>query len=125
MQLATDPYEAARGVFPNRGDEHTRYSSIEVVLIRWQDDNRFGVSCELEDLVKVFNYGYWFKPTTWLIPTEDPLQDVMQKTLSLVKEAGKSGKLLIVYYAGHAAMNEARQQVWFRYAFFLRNLRSR
>jgi hypothetical protein len=84
-------------------------------LIRWKDDNRLGVSCELEDLCKVFEKGYGFKTTTWLIPTEDALEDIMGKALSLVKEAGKEGKLLIIYYAGHAAMNEDRQQVWFRY----------
>jgi hypothetical protein len=84
-------------------------------LIRWDDDNRLGVSCELEDLSKVFKHGYGFETTTWLIPTEDPLEDIMGKALTLTKEAAKEGKLLIVYYAGHAAMNDARQHVWYRY----------
>lgn len=66
----------------------------------------------------MFETGYGFKTTTWLIPTEDPLEDIMSKSLCLIREAGKEGKLLVVYYAGHAAMNEDRQQVWFRYAIF-------
>jgi hypothetical protein len=115
--VTADFCQAAGGVFPNRDRKQLRYSDVEVILIRWNDDNRFGVSCELEDLCKVFNQGYGFKTTIWLIPTEDPLQEVMGKVLSLVKEAEKDGRLLIVYYAGHAAMDEARQQVWFRYVY--------
>jgi hypothetical protein len=88
-----------------------------VVLIRWNDDIRLGVSCELEDLCKVFKQGYGFETTIWLIPTEDSLENIMGKALGLVKEAGKEGKLLVIYYAGHAAMNEARQHVWFRYVY--------
>ncbi|CZR69630.1 uncharacterized protein PAC_19530 [Phialocephala subalpina] len=106
--------EAARRAFPNKSLDRNRYKDAEVVLIRWKDDNRLGVSCELEDLARVFVIGYGFKTTTWLIPTEDPLEDIMGRSLSLIKEAGKEGKLLVVYYAGHAAMNEDRQQVWFR-----------
>jgi hypothetical protein len=109
--------EAAKGAFPNRDCNQSRYTDVEVVLMRWGDDNRLGVSCELEDLCKVFTKGFGFKSRIWLIPTEDPLPDIMGKTLTLVKEAGTEGKLLVVYYAGHAAMNEARQQVWFRYVF--------
>ena len=110
-------HEAAQGVFPNRKYPQARYQGVQVVLIRWNDDNRMGVSCELEDLCKIFKQGYGFETITWLIPTEDPLENIMGKALGLVKEAGKEGKLLVVYYAGHAAMNEARQQVWFRYAY--------
>jgi hypothetical protein len=109
-----DMHEAAQGAFPNRTNLKMRYQDIQVVLIRWNDDNRLGVSCELEDLCKVFERGYGFQTTTWLIPAEDSLENIMGKTLDFVKESGKEGKLVIVYYAGHAAMNEARQQVWFR-----------
>jgi hypothetical protein len=88
-----------------------------VVLILWDDDTRLGVSCELEDLCKVFKQGYGLETTIWFIPTEDSLQNIIRKALGLVKEAGNEGKLLVIYYAGHAAMNEARQHVWFRYVY--------
>ncbi|KAH7409760.1 hypothetical protein BKA64DRAFT_665795 [Cadophora sp. MPI-SDFR-AT-0126] len=113
-EFAAQLDQAAQGVFPNRTGSKVRYQDIQVVLIRWNDDNRLGVSCELEDLCKVFERGYGFQTTTWLIPAEDPLENVMGRALDLVKESGKEGKLVIVYYAGHAAMNEARQQVWYR-----------
>lgn len=66
---------------------------------------------------KSLKQGYGFETTIWLIPTEDPLENIMGKALGLVNEAGTEGTLLVVYYAGHAAMNEARQHVWFRYAY--------
>ena len=83
--------------------------------MRWKDDDRLGVSCELEDLARVFDRYYEFKTTEWLIPTVNPLVDIMSKVLALVNELGLENKLLIIYYAGHAAMNEARQQIWLRY----------
>ncbi|PMD37699.1 hypothetical protein L207DRAFT_493250 [Hyaloscypha variabilis F] len=113
-EFAAKLNQAAQGVFPNRNYSQARYQDVQVVLIRWNDDNRLGVSCELEDLCKVFKQGYGFETTIWLIPTEDSLENIMGKALGLVKEAGKEGKLLVIYYAGHAAMNEARQHVWFR-----------
>jgi hypothetical protein len=88
---------------------------VHVILIQWEDDNRLGVSCELEDLSKVFRLGYGFETTTWFIPTERPLAAIMSKSLALVNESEKDGKLLIIYYAGHAEMNDSREQVWLRY----------
>jgi hypothetical protein len=86
--------------------------------MRWQDDDRLGVSCELEDLEKVFARCYGFKTTEWLIPTSNPLMDIMAKVIALVNSPGFENKLLIIYYAGHAAMNEARQQIWLRYVSY-------
>ena len=113
-EFAVNLEEAANAVLPQPRRSESRYTHVEVVLMRWDDDNRLGVWCELEDLAKMFSNGYGFKTRTWLIPTGDPLMNVMSKTLDLIKEAGQEGKLLVVYYAGHAAMNDSREQVWFR-----------
>jgi hypothetical protein len=107
-------YKAAQRAFPNRTKPKTRYRDVQVVLIRWDDDDRLGVSYELEDLCKVFERGYGFQTTTWLIPTENSLQNIMGKALRFTTTFGMEGNLVIVYYAGHGAMNDARQQVWFR-----------
>jgi hypothetical protein len=105
--------------FPNKNLVRNRYLDIHVVLIRWEDDARLGVSCELDDLSRTFEKDYGFETTTWLIPTENPLTDITGKALELVKEAGKEGKLLILYYGGHARMNSDRQQIWLRYVHLL------
>jgi hypothetical protein len=109
-------HQAAKGAFPNRFQSKSRYQEVHAILIQWEDDKGLGVSCELEDLSKVFRLGYGFEATTWLIPTERSLAAIMSKALALVNEAETDGKLLIIYYGGHAAMNDARQQVWLRYA---------
>ncbi|KAH7336533.1 heterokaryon incompatibility protein-domain-containing protein [Rhexocercosporidium sp. MPI-PUGE-AT-0058] len=105
---------AVERAFPNRCSFQSLYQDVEVAMIRWEDDNRLGVSCELEDLSGKFRRCYGFKTTTWLIPTAQPLVDIMSKAIELVREAESSGKLLILYYAGHAAMNSSREQVWLR-----------
>lgn len=52
--------------------------------------------------------------TTWKIPTEDPLSSIMDTALTLRKEIDTEETLVIVYYGGHAFMNEDRQQMWAR-----------
>ncbi|PVH74061.1 hypothetical protein DL98DRAFT_40687 [Cadophora sp. DSE1049] len=114
-EFAAKLNQAAERGFPNASNCQSRYEDVEVALVRWEDDNRLGVSWELEDLSRKFHQSYGFKTTTWLIPTSQPLVDIMSKALALVgREAESSGKLLIVYYAGHAAMNSSREQVWLR-----------
>lgn len=113
--LSDNYFQAAKATLPGQISAQPRYQDVEVVLMRWQGDDRLGVSCELEDLEKAFARSYGFKTTEWLIPTENPLVDIMTKVLALVNSPGLENKLLIIYYAGHAAMNEARQQVWLRY----------
>ncbi|KAH7417952.1 hypothetical protein BKA64DRAFT_653228 [Cadophora sp. MPI-SDFR-AT-0126] len=106
--------KAVNSVFPNAGRSQTRYKDVQVVLIRWADDNHLGVWCEMEDLCRTFEHGYGFKTTTWLIPTENPLLEIMTKSIALVNEIGSEDNLVILYYGGHAAMNDARQQIWLR-----------
>ena len=111
----TGSRKAAKSVFPNRNQCSSRYKNVQVVLMRWEDDDNFGVSCELEDLDKVFRDDYGFETTTWLIPKELSLASIMAKAVALVSNAELESKLLIVYYGGHAAMTDDRQQMWYRY----------
>jgi hypothetical protein len=87
--------------------------------MRWESDDGLGVLCELDDLDKVFRLDYGFETRTWLIPTNNPLQKIMANTLALFDEPGMEDSLLIVYYGGHAAMSDDRQQMWYRYVHSL------
>ncbi len=54
----------------------------------------------------------FFNTETWLIPTESPYMKVMGKALQFVSDYQSEDTLLIVYYGGHAKINEARQSTW-------------
>jgi hypothetical protein len=69
------------------------------------------VEWELNDLAKVFR-DYKFNTETWLIPTKSPLMKIMAKALQFVGDYESEDTLLIVYYGGHARINEARQSTW-------------
>jgi hypothetical protein len=69
------------------------------------------VDWELDDLDKVFmNYG--FNTERWLIPSKNPHLKLMSKAIDLVEEHDENDDLVIVYYAGHAYINAARQATW-------------
>ncbi|KAH8766234.1 hypothetical protein BGZ57DRAFT_798548 [Hyaloscypha finlandica] len=99
---------SANRAFPNRG--LTRYKRVEVLLLRWEEDE-LQVEWELNDLAKVFR-AYNFNTETWLIPTESPYMKMMSKALQFVGDHQSEDTLLIVYYGGHAKINEARQSTW-------------
>ena len=67
------PAWSAKRAFQNRG--HTRYRRVEVLLLRWEEDE-LPVEWELNDLAKVFR-DYKFNTETWLIPTESPYMKTM------------------------------------------------
>jgi hypothetical protein len=81
-----------------------------VLLLRWEEDE-LQVEWELNDLAKVFR-AYNFNTETWLVPTESPYMKMMSKALQFVGDHQSGDTLLIVYYGGHAKINEARQSTW-------------
>ncbi|KAL5319401.1 hypothetical protein ACEPPN_012453 [Leptodophora sp. 'Broadleaf-Isolate-01'] len=99
---------SANRALPNRG--LTRYKEVEVLLLRWEEDE-LEVEWELNDLAKVFG-DYGFNTETWLIPTKSPLRKMMAKALEFIDDHETPDTLLIVYYGGHAKINEARQSTW-------------
>ncbi|KAH7310070.1 hypothetical protein BKA65DRAFT_543427 [Rhexocercosporidium sp. MPI-PUGE-AT-0058] len=99
---------SANRALPNRG--LTRYKDVEVLLLRWEEDE-LEVEWELNDLAKVFG-DYGFTTETWLIPTKSPLRKMMAKALEFIDDHESADTLLIVYYGGHAKINEARQSTW-------------
>ncbi|PVH79813.1 hypothetical protein DL98DRAFT_515886 [Cadophora sp. DSE1049] len=99
---------SANRALPNHG--LTRYKEVQVLLLRWEEDE-LEVEWELNDLAKVFG-DYGFATETWLIPTKSPLRKMMAKALEFIDDHESPDTLLIVYYGGHAKINEARQSTW-------------
>ncbi|KAF4994037.1 hypothetical protein FGRMN_6071 [Fusarium graminum] len=100
---------AAKRAFPNSA--YSRYSEIQVLLIRW-DEDELEVEWELNELRRVFRDLYGFTTDKFLIPTHNSHRKLTSKVLSFVEEHENEDTLLIVYYGGHGAINKARQSTW-------------
>lgn len=69
------------------------------------------VEWELDDLEKIFR-EYGFGTERWLIPRKNAHLKLMSKAVEIVEEHEGKEDLVIVYYAGHAFINTARQATW-------------
>lgn len=81
-----------------------------MLLLRWEDDE-MNVDWEVEDLEKVF-MKYGFGTERWLIPRKNPHLRLMSKAIELVELHNDQDDLVIIYYAGHALINNSRQATW-------------
>ena len=105
----TIPQSAIRA-FPNRQRLFTRYKKVQTLLLQWKDDD-LEVSYEVDDLDGVFKQ-YGFATEKWSIPSANSHLKLMLKAASFVESYDSPDNLLIVYYGGHAAINESRQSTW-------------
>jgi hypothetical protein len=69
------------------------------------------VDWELDDLEKVFT-RYGFNTERWLIPTKNSHIKLMSKAIDVVEKHEEGEDLVIVYYAGHGAVNGDRKATW-------------
>lgn len=107
------PQSASRA-FPNRGRASQRYKHVQVLLLHWKTDDLF-VLPELEDLEACFRTDYGFNTDVFAIPADNPHLDLMMRIGSLIKDHEQDDTLFIVYYGGHAKIDEARQSTWCAY----------
>jgi Caspase domain len=80
----------------------------------WADDD-LGVASEAIDLKRVFEEQYNFETDTYLIPSVDAEQLLMQRIFEFRKEHATPENLLIVYYGGHAEQAEHDHCIWRRF----------
>jgi hypothetical protein len=100
--------QAAKRAFPNRG--RSRYQTVNVCLIRWEDDE-LGVQRELNTFNNVLQ-DYGFRTDVFLIPGVNSHWNLMRKTLDFIQACDNDQNLFVLYYAGHGRMNSARQAEW-------------
>jgi hypothetical protein len=103
--------QSASRAFPNRGRSSQRYKNVQVLLLHWRTDDLF-VLPELEDLATCFGGDYGFNTDIFAIPSENPHLDLMLKIGALIKEHESDDTLFVVYYGGHAKIDESRQSTW-------------
>ncbi|KAH6624259.1 hypothetical protein B0J18DRAFT_465496 [Chaetomium sp. MPI-SDFR-AT-0129] len=101
---------SATRAFPNRG-RGQRYTKVQALMLHWKSDDLF-VLPELEDLEKCFRERYNFATDIFSIPSENPHLELMLKIGDLVKQHESEDTLFVVYYGGHARIDESRQSTW-------------
>ncbi|KAI1335103.1 hypothetical protein F5Y15DRAFT_256349 [Xylariaceae sp. FL0016] len=102
--------ESAVRAFPNQRSSQ-RYKKVHVLLLHWSSDDLF-VFPELEDLETCFRQDYNFETETFPIPSDNAHLDLMLKIGAMVKEQESTDTLIVVYYGGHARIDESRQSTW-------------
>jgi hypothetical protein len=103
--------KSATRAFPNRGNSAQRYTKVQALLLHWKSDDLF-VLPELEDLEKCFRDHYNFSTDIFSIPSENSHLELMLKIGDLVKQHESDDTLFVVYYGGHARIDESRQSTW-------------
>ncbi|KAK4198144.1 pah7 homeobox protein encoded by the pah7 protein [Triangularia verruculosa] len=102
--------DSASRAFPNRGPTQ-RYTKVHALMLHWKSDDLF-VLPELEDLEKCFRDYYCFETDIFSIPSENSHLELMLKIGDMVKQYESEQTLFVVYYAGHARIDESRQSTW-------------
>lgn len=103
--------DSASRAFPNRGRSFQRYSKVQALMLHWKSDDLF-VLPELEDLEKCLREDYLFETDIFAIPSENAHLELMLKVADLVKKHESDDTLFLVYYGGHARIDESRQSTW-------------
>ncbi|KAK2070395.1 hypothetical protein P8C59_004888 [Phyllachora maydis] len=103
--------ESAARAFPNRGRPSQRYTKVQALLLHWTTDDLF-VLPELEDLEKCLRENYSYDTDIFPIPAENSHLELMLKVGDLIKKHESEETLFIIYYGGHARIDESRQSTW-------------
>ncbi|KAI9167405.1 hypothetical protein HJFPF1_03532 [Paramyrothecium foliicola] len=110
-QFAKRLEDSASRAFPNRGRTSQRYTKVQALLLHWGSDDLF-VLPELEDLERCLREDYFFGTDIFAIPSENSHLELMMRVGQLIKEHENPDTLFIVYYGGHARIDESRQSTW-------------
>ncbi|KAH6694006.1 hypothetical protein F5X68DRAFT_273413 [Plectosphaerella plurivora] len=103
--------ESASRAFPNRGRTSQRYKQVQALLLHWGSDDLF-VLPELEDLERCLREDFAFDTDIFSIPSENSHLELMMRVGSLIKDHESQDTLFLVYYGGHARIDESRQSTW-------------
>ncbi|KAI0481219.1 hypothetical protein GGR56DRAFT_310306 [Xylariaceae sp. FL0804] len=96
--------------FPNRSHS-LRYQKVHAILLHWKSDDLF-VLPELEDLGACFREDYGYETETFAIPSDNSHLELMLRIGAMIKEHESNGTLFVIYYGGHAKIDESRQSTW-------------
>ncbi|TDZ71768.1 hypothetical protein CTRI78_v001746 [Colletotrichum trifolii] len=103
--------DSANRAFPNRGRSSQRYKKVQALLLHWGSDDLF-VLPELEDLERCLREEYAYDTEIFPIPSENSHLELMMQVGKLIKDHEAQDTLFLVYYGGHARIDESRQSTW-------------
>ncbi|KZZ95284.1 tyrosine-protein phosphatase non-receptor type 6 [Moelleriella libera RCEF 2490] len=103
--------DSATRAFPNRGRSSQRYKTVQALLLYWESDDLF-VLPELEDLEKCLREEYAFGTNMFAIPSENSHLLLMLRVGQFIKDFESQDTLFLIYYGGHARIDESRQSTW-------------
>lgn len=103
--------ESNNRAFPNRGRLSQRYTKVQSLLLYWTDDDLW-VESELRELEKCFQQHYNFETEVFAIPSKNPHRKLMFKVCDMIEKHESEDTLFIVYYGGHARIDDSRQSTW-------------
>lgn len=83
-------------------------------MLHWGTDDLF-VLPELEDLERCLREDYAFDTDIFSIPSENSHLELMMRVGKLIKDHESQDTLFLVYYGGHARIDESRQSTWCAY----------
>ncbi|KAJ0352810.1 hypothetical protein COL154_003614 [Colletotrichum chrysophilum] len=84
---------------------------VQALLLHWGSDDLF-VLPELEDLERCLREDYAFNTDIFAIPSENSHLELMMQVGKLIKDHEAQDTLFLVYYGGHARIDESRQSTW-------------
>jgi hypothetical protein len=80
-------------------------------LLHWKSDDLF-VLPELEELEKCLREEFRFETDVFAIPSDNSQLELMMKIAAMVKQHESEETLFVLYYGGHAKIDESRQSTW-------------
>lgn len=84
---------------------------MQALLLHWKSDDLF-VLPELEDLEQCLRVDYNFETETYPIPSDNSHLELMLRIGRLIKEHESPDTLFMIYYGGHARIDDSRQSTW-------------
>ncbi|KAK0516424.1 hypothetical protein JMJ35_001027 [Cladonia borealis] len=103
-----DLTNAAAGAFPKG---KSRYKEVHVLLLSWEDD-RLGVTKEINELRSVLDQTYHYHTEEWKIPSRRSHNSLIRRLTDFLDDYESKENLLLVYYGGHGHLNDDRQLKW-------------
>ncbi|KAB5570481.1 hypothetical protein GE09DRAFT_1103449 [Coniochaeta sp. 2T2.1] len=103
--------DSADRAFPNQSRSAQRYSKVQTLLLHWATDDLWVVP-ELEDLEKCLRDDYNYETEVFPIPSDNAQLALTVKVADMITKHDSEDTLFIVYYAGHARIDESRQSTW-------------
>jgi hypothetical protein len=111
QKFAEDLNKAVSAAWPKRSA--SRYSAVNVLMLRWETDKDPIVDGEMSKLAEVFSRLYCFNVDTFLIPPEKPQRMLTMRIMRFLEDDNPD-TLQIVYYNGHSFLSANRETIWSR-----------